>query len=467
MVGRECKFIARISGEAKADRLGWAQYLWLGYPLGKRTLFKGIDRAPGGLFLRANLDRGFPEGGLQQTWVLNLDEKDESQHSATESGAALADLLRSVVATRARAHQSVNNVLSLSGGHDSRTVAVALRGEECRFFSVSQGLPDSSSRADARVAARVATVLESPWTLIPLAVEPPDEEELVWLKDGLNYVGTAFMLPYLRAIRDRWGADAAYWTGDGGDKVFPDLRPRPFVQSEDSLVSSLVAGHALLDASVAEKMTKVPAGSLISSLRTVISGYPERDARQKGVHFSFYERGRKWLYEGEDRNRFFLWQVSPFYAAPFFRRAMRVPDRFKERYSLYRAAQRHLGTDVIRIPHAQLGVSVGSMFFPWKLGFDAALRRLPRPLKSWLKLLIKKPMDEASASGRLASPRAEWAESAARAIRNGFPMALEPTTAFVHGATKQQFDMWRTLMILERSRSSGRYSVEAWQATSQ
>src|SRR5262249_8494119 len=307
------------------------------------------------------------------------------------------------------------------------------------------------SRSDARVAARVAACLDIPWTLVPLAVSSEQEEELVWLKDGLNNVGVAFMIPYLRAIRERWGAGAAYWTGDGGDKIFPDLRPRVAVGSADTLLSSLVAQHTVTQADLAEAITELPKGSLLEDLRTHVAGYPEKNLNQKAVHFAIYERGRKWLFEGEDRNRFFLWQVSPFYATSLLPWTMRVPDELKENYRCYREVQLALRPAMTRIAHAQLGVAIGSVFFPWKLKIDAAVRRLlPRSLKSGLKRVMG---SGEWTPNRAAGPRIDWAKSAAEAIRRGLPMAASPMTIFAQGASAGQFDFWRTLVLLPRLRS--------------
>lgn len=455
VMGRECKFITLITGDSRFDRLGWAQHLWLGYPLGKRTLFEGVDRAPGAFFLTATINGGVIEKTLRQTWILNQDEKDHSQRSARDCGTALADLVRAAVVSRARAHDSVTSVLSLSGGHDSRTIAATLHSEGYQFESVGQGRPDSKSRADAKVAAHIASTLNVPWTLVPLATTPRDEEELVWLKDGLNYVGTAFMLPYLRAIASRWGSDAVYWTGDGGDKIFPDLRPTRPITTEEVLIGSIIEKHGLMATGLAEEITGAPKGSLVEDLRTQLACYPESDLGQRAVHFSIYERGRKSLFEGEDRNRFVLWQVSAFYALPLFLMAMRLPDELKKGYRLYREVQRALGPAVAKVPHAEVGVAIASPLFSWKLRIDSIGRRLPRPLKSRLKRILRRGQWAATSTP---GSRAGWMSLAAEAIRHGLPMEAGPVSAFVDRANPSQFDYWKTLVLLDQLRSSGRYS---------
>lgn len=50
VLARECKFVASVNGGWSFDQLGLAHHLWLGYPLGERTLFDGIERTTDGFF---------------------------------------------------------------------------------------------------------------------------------------------------------------------------------------------------------------------------------------------------------------------------------------------------------------------------------------------------------------------------------------------------------------------------------
>jgi len=72
------------------------------------------------------------------------------------------------------------------------------------------------------------------------------------------------------------------------------------------------------------------------SVRDRLRLYPETDPASKYVHFLVYERGANFLFEGEDRNRFF-WSTTPFYSIDFFRYAMNCPPEQKTRYNLYRS----------------------------------------------------------------------------------------------------------------------------------
>jgi asparagine synthase (glutamine-hydrolysing) len=84
------------------------------------------------------------------------------------------------------------------------------------------------------------------------------------------------------------------------------------------------------------KLTGVPVLEIVAALEQRLRSYPEDDLEDKHIHFVLFERGFKWLFEGEDRNRSFFWSSSPFYGREPFRIAMGCPAGFKSNYVLYR-----------------------------------------------------------------------------------------------------------------------------------
>ena len=60
------------------------------------------------------------------------------------------------------------------------------------------------------------------------------------------------------------------------------------------------------------------AGTLLESLSQVLTKYPEVEFQQRAVHFAFSQRGRRWLFEGEDRARFFSGRLALFTRLSFF-----------------------------------------------------------------------------------------------------------------------------------------------------
>jgi hypothetical protein len=64
--------------------------------------------------------------------------------------------------------------------------------------------------------------------------------------------------------------------------------------------------------------------------------YPEKTMEGKFAHFRIFERGFKWLYVGEDRNRLFMWSTTPFYDLSFFGASMEESQCGKDYYRLYK-----------------------------------------------------------------------------------------------------------------------------------
>jgi asparagine synthase (glutamine-hydrolysing) len=446
-LARECKFIAALRGAAGLDRLAWAQHLWMGYPLGRRTLFDGISRAPGGFLFRAESFNGRIECRVEELFTFNFDEKDEGP-SLSRRASELADAFSGAAANAVATDGPTSVVLSLSGGNDSRSVAAALKRSGVPFSAATYRTAESAQDAsgeDSRIAARIAQTLEIPWELIPLrAPDEQDEGRLVWMKDGLNFVGMAFLLNFLEQLAGRRGRGAICVTGDGGDKALPDIRSRR-AQSVKELMDVVITEHALLSADVAEEILGLGPGTLRADLEGHLALYPERGFAQKAVHFKVYERGRKWLFEGEDRNRFFLWQASPFYTFSFFRMAMRVPDRLKKGDALYREFQNRLNPALTRIEHAGTGRPIGVPPPGWNARLRAAGRYLPKPLKASARRLIRLAHRGSSDAtpGRYAF-RAGEVERYRHSV-----MAFEPVRRMLESASARQYFNWRTLAILE------------------
>ena len=366
VVAREAKFVASIRGAWAFDPLGLAQHLWLGYPLGERTLYEGIERGPAGLFVdaRATGATGATiETRRATTYAYRCDRQTDTRDIAT-SAADIASRFAAATLARARAAGEAAVVVSASGGNDSRSVMAALAGASERTVAASFRRADGGQAADVAIAERVAAALGIHWEAIDLAPPRPDAEvALAWMKDGLNPVAMAFIVPFLEEVAGRWTDRAVLLTGDGGDKVFPDLRPLRRPRTIGQAAAAIVEEAEAMAASDVESIVGLPAGTLMDDLRRRLAAYPEVAPEHKAARFQIAERARKWLFEGEDRTRFFLWAASPFYALPVFEAALAVPDRRKVDYRFYAAVQRHLNPVLLEIPHADFGLSIESVRF--------------------------------------------------------------------------------------------------------
>ena len=243
----------------------------------------------------------------------------------------------------------------------------------------------------------------------------------------------------------RW---AVLLTGDGGDKVFPDLRPVRRPRTMEGLVRAVLEDAAMMPAEAVEALFALPSGSLVEELRSRLGAYPEPSPEHRFVRWQIAERARKWLFEGEDRARCFVWQATPFYALPVFEAAMAVPDDRKSDLRFYAEVQRHLDAALLAIPHADTGLSIDSARFHlrsvtrrWTL---RALGPIGRPLLQRLKV----DRVEATALRSDIVSRLRDADTAGSRLME----TMEPSVVYdqVAIATRRGLQNWSTVLLLDR-----------------
>ncbi len=436
-----------MRGEWAFDRLGLAQHVWLGYPLGERTLFEGIERAPAGLFVDARATGSTIEIRRATTYAYRCARQTDTR-AVDRSAADIASRLAAATIARSSAAGDAPVVVSASGGNDSRAVLAALAGAGQRSVAASFRRADAGQAADVAVAAQVARALGIPWEAIDLPAPRPDAEAaLAWMKDGLNPVAMAFILPFLEEVARRWTDRAVLLTGDGGDKVFPDLRPLRRPRTIAQAAAAIVDEAGVMAAADVESIMGLPAGTLMDDLRRRLAGYPEIAPEHKVARFQIAERGRKWLFEGEDRTRCFVWAASPFYALPVFEAALAVPDRRKVDYRFYAAVQRHLNPVLLQIPHADFGLTIVSVRFRaraiarrWIL---RAMGSTGRPLLNRWRARRAGPTDAGSAVLRTLDAPETAGSRLFEVIR------LDEARRILAGASVAAIQAWRTVLLVD------------------
>jgi asparagine synthase (glutamine-hydrolysing) len=360
LLSREVRFIARVLPRIGFDRMGMAQYLLLGFPLGERTLLDDVARVAPGTCIRIDV-RG-REISETRTPPLALDPTSGDAYATREAAHDLAT--RFATGCRARVATHGENVVSLSGGADARSVAACLRNLDIAYRSVTFRDAHGAAAADVAVAERLAALFGSPWHLVHL--RPPSHDDHVTLlrrKQGLNPLSMAYLCPYLEQVAQRFGRGIVFFTGDGGDKVLPDLRPRADPDDADGAAAALLRHHQIMPMEHVTALTSVSEVDVILDLRDRLHGYPEQQWVDRCVHFEIFERAFKWLFEGEDRNRGYVWSTAPFYAMPFFVAAMRYGRRHKAYRALYRDFLLALSPAAAAIEYAGVGAPIDSTAF--------------------------------------------------------------------------------------------------------
>ena len=241
---------------------------------------------------------------------------------------------------------------------------------------------------EVEIARQLAATFGSPWRRFQApASRAATLQRMLEMKTGLNSLAMAFSLPIFGMLRETYGAGRTYWSGDGGDKVLPDHRPRLPRAGQADLAGYLIESRPIWTSAMIACLTGVREDELRASVEAEIRGYPERSADHRFVRFQFVERGARWIFEGEDCNRHHFWTVTPFYDHAFLRAALACPDEQKSGHRLYRRFLLDLHPTINRIPDANLGVAMDSPRYAWERRIREAGRRFPR-----LRRLLRKGM---------------------------------------------------------------------------
>lgn len=388
VISRELRFVADLIDATSFDRMAIAQYLLFGYPLGKRTLWENILYLQPATLIMINLNR--PEIKFDVLHQFNFESKKYNNRTIKQNATELVSLF--CEACKNRAKQSKINVLALSGGFDSRSVAAGLLKTETRFQAVTRLDLNKEKALDPAIAEQLARELNLDWKLFES--EPTCGRSillrLLRIKNGLNYLGMGFILLFFDKLKETYGSNITYFTGDGGDRVKPHIKPLKMLKNIDKLINHILSHNQIFSLDDVVSITKIPRTKIIDELRNHVLSYPEREWNDKYIHFMVYESAFKWVFEGEDRNRYFFWSTTPFYSVKFFDYAMNIPDRMKHRYKLYGEFLTQLSPQASGIRTTHGNTPIGSMKARLhSFAMDYYLR-LPPNLQRIVREIIKK-----------------------------------------------------------------------------
>ena len=374
----------RADGPLDVDRLAVAQTLLFGYRLGCRTLFDGVERLPPAARLKLGDD---PAAVFQHDFGV----KSYANHSIEENANRLA---RQFVRACANRTNGDRTVVSLSGGLDSRAVLGGYSVAGADPIAATFERTGGSTGDEVRIARTVAESLDVPWRSYRVSSPATAEARLLDAKQGMNSLGTAFVVDFLDQLVADVGRGVTLVTGDGGDKALPALAPPRSFADVDGLTEYLVEMNAVLDAPDAAAAAGVEEARLLDSVTERLASFPETSLADRYAHFYVRERGINWLNQGEDRNRYFCWSATPFYATPFFAEAMNCPTEQKEGSRLFRAFLRALDPALETIEYADFGAAPDSREYAVKRAVYERLSRHPRAKEAVLGFLRDDSADE-------------------------------------------------------------------------
>jgi asparagine synthase (glutamine-hydrolysing) len=370
IISRDIASLRASVGESDYDRFSVASTLIFGFVPGIKTLWKGINRLTPASMMKLD---AFSNQNLSIQKICDFADRTENKEVKTSE---LLDLLTN--ATQNRIRNLPNPALSLSGGLDSRLIAGILDKNKLSIPSCTYQDEEGSANADIESVTEMIKVLgiQDRHTFIKLTnAGKSDQDELLLCKQGLNYLGMAFLVPYLNYFKDN---HLQQITGDGGDKVVADLRPLVRLRSRNDLWQYLQRKNSFGSVSNVLKLCSISENEFRTELEEIL--FEDGLTHIEDVYIRFLLKGRAqvWLFEGEDRNRFFSWSTTPFYNPEFALKALNLPMKSKASGKIFLEMFRQLGSGLEQIPNPNWKLSPDQQTAIRKLFFKQKLKyRLP------------------------------------------------------------------------------------------
>lgn len=384
-LSREIRFITKLNDVLDYDKIGIAEFLIFGYSLGERTFIKDIHRVkPASLLKFENNNK------VINIQLYDFDYKIKNKQQDIDKNATVLSNLF-IDSCKSRTDLSCPSVLSLSGGLDSRAVAAGLKRAEEPFEAATFTLPDNSTSNDEIVAKILSEELKIKWEAYELTL-PPEKNyrKLICLKGALNSIYMSFILEFFDKLLVNYGKCISYFTGDGGDKVLPNLHPLRKIKNNQELLNYVINRNSLTDIDKIANLVKINKKHLNKDITDLLLSYPEKDLSYKYIHFIIHERGMKWLFEGEDRNRYYFWSVAPFWGVKVFKYAMSCSHQQKFGNRLYLKFMKQLNKKFAIIEDSNSMLSPISSFYFLKLVVSSLVKRSGYFYKNAKKFLKRK-----------------------------------------------------------------------------
>ncbi|MDD2332107.1 MAG: asparagine synthase-related protein [Candidatus Cloacimonetes bacterium] len=377
VLGRDIGFCKLMSASWTPDKLYLALNTIFGYVPGRGTFYPALDTLkPGsiGLFVA-------PEGKL----ILSEDSLLRFPKPDTSGGIKprCKELVQLFEEATSLLTKDQKPILALSGGLDSRALGAALNNGKIKYEAVTYQDAENTAALDVRISLLLAKALKANHQLLTLSQETPlSFSRMFELKQGINYLGVSFLLDFMVQLLEFYPQSTMLLTGDGGDKLMPCLLPEAQIKNDSAYLDYLYAHNAQFPVYMICGLFALKRSDVDAYLLDLAATYPADSYAQRYKYFLLAERGGRWLFEGEDRNRIYLPSETPFYDYDFYRAALSVPDSWKKNLKLYRLFLEYLSPAIANVPNAN------NMLRPDQIGYSLiqtaiSLLRKSSAIRKW------------------------------------------------------------------------------------
>lgn len=357
IVSRYLKFINSVSKKNDFDKIAIAEYLLIGFPIGNRTLFKSISHVRPASFIRI-------EGkscNISTLHDFNFDERSGGKIKIDSAVTDLSELFTTACLNRCQNVQI--NIVTLSGGLDSRLVASCLSKTNVIFKTATIKYLNGRSSDEIDIAVRLAKIFQVDCDIVPVP-EPTELEilELLKTKEGMVSLATTPLLPFYKKLIKMYGENVHYISGDNGDKVIYTYdKPIKKNKSIHDLVIYYINEYSLLDLDSICRLISVTREEVLDDFFKVFNEFPEKNLFQKYIHFKAIEKPFKNAFQGEDRHRHYFWNSSPFWSYQFFNKIMSIPESSKKMHKLFRKLLQSYSVEATNLPYINFKSSINSI----------------------------------------------------------------------------------------------------------
>jgi len=365
IIARVMKFLVGFEPNLEFDRNSLMEYFLYAAALGDHTFYKNVFRLLPCTFIA--VDYKTRQVSRQTLYAYNFDDRHEDR-PLKEYVKNLHDLFMAGVANRAARFPEKKQILTLSGGLDSRTNLMALLKNKVKFYPLTFRDYYNFLRRDYPVVKQLDKTYNLNLKAYRLIEDNiPYFERMVWAKDGHSIMGSmGGVLNSMEIIENEYGKDCAVYTGDEGNYITAPRYGGGKIDSTPELVRQIHLKNSLSIYSfeeVARIFGKQPS-DVIDYLCDYYSRYPEKDNIHKVDHFFIFERSFKFTMEGQDRTRLFFWPMAPHYSIQYARYAFQIKNKYLNGWKIYRGLLRSLDAQSTKIKYGNFGIALDSPLMP-------------------------------------------------------------------------------------------------------
>ena len=362
LISRYFRFITELvndTSEAEIfDNVGFGEFMLFGFLLGERTLFQNIKQMRPTTFIIAD------DSGVSVKIINNFDFQDR-RHNDTNFKKIINDLSNLLSqACIDRCNNGNLNLIALSGGMDSRTIAACMAKNKIPFKTVTMISQSEIEKEEAEIAEQISSFLNVDWNLIKLTLPVgKDINTLLNLKEGMNYLATAFLLPFYNEVGKIYGNNINLITGDKGDKATLTIDNPINKCSNQNELAHFIAGEHSMGLNIDEvcSIVNVKKEDILNDINDLLNSYPEKDLSQKYIHFRIIEKSHKLAFQGEDRHRKFFWTYCPLTSTPFVIYLFNCSDKVKKMHKLFTALLKSFSIEIANTPYTDFKAPITSL----------------------------------------------------------------------------------------------------------